>query len=167
MYSDAEPLTLIGIMEKASSLFFPGGKNDFAGFLENMTVSVCSATRAEITAFQGGGTLNDYLEENGMYPSTYLYLCTKPKSLSDFIAEVDGWCSDSSDNSSSALTRQNITRIICKVCSCTYEEGGDCLRCEQNKEYEESLRADAAAGSLPFCESYILCLALGPAMLSK
>ena len=29
-----------------------------------------------------------------------------------------------------------------------YEEG-DCLRCEQNKEYEESLRADAAAGSLP------------------
>ena len=108
-------------MEKASSLFFPGGKNDFAGFLENMTVSVCSATRAEITAFPGEGTLNDYLEENGMYPSpTYLHLRTKPKSLGDFIAEVDGWCSDTSDNSSSALTKQNITRIIYKVCSCTY-----------------------------------------------
>ena len=138
MYSDAEPLTLIDIMERASSLFFPGGKNDFAGFLENMTVSVCSATWAEITAFPGGGTLNDYLEENGMYPSsTYLYLCTKPKSLSDFIDEVDGWCSDSSHNS------------FCKVCSCTYEEGGDCLRCKQSKEYEESLTVDATAGSLP------------------
>ena len=78
-----------------------------------------------------------------------MYLRTKPKSISDFIAEVDGWCSDSSDNSSSSLTRQNITRIICKLCSCTYEEGGDYLRCEQNREYEESLRADAAVSSLP------------------
>ena len=68
MYSDVEPLTFIDIIEKASSLFFPGGKKDFAGFLVNMTVSVYSATRTEITAFPGGGTLNDYLEENGMYP---------------------------------------------------------------------------------------------------
>ena len=47
------------------------------------------------------------------------------------------------------MTRPNISRFICKVCSCTYEEGRDCLKCEQSKEYEESLRADAALSNLP------------------
>lgn len=42
-------------------------------------------------------------------------------------------------------TTSELQRSICEICSCTYR--GSCLRCEQNNEYEESLRQDALANN--------------------
>ena len=126
-----------------------------------MTVSVCSATRAEITAFPGGGTLNDYLEENGMYPSsTYLYLRTKPRSLGDFIAEVDGWCSDSSDNSSSAPTKQtlSVSSAKCVAGLTKKEETASGVNKIRSMKNPSELMQQLAAFQMLFL--WILCLDL-------
>ena len=41
------------------------------------------------------------------------------------------------------ISRGNVMQTnICSTCSCSYPEGTECLRCQQNTEYEESLRAD-------------------------
>ena len=74
-YSALEPPTVEDLKEKASALFFPDGKNDFAGSVDDMLLDICDTTRTLITQFPGDGTVESFLKENGLYPSTtYLYL---------------------------------------------------------------------------------------------
>ena len=35
-----------------------------------------------------------------------------------------------------------VKRVVCSVCSCTYLKGEECIRCDQNREYEFSRIAD-------------------------
>lgn len=36
-----------------------------------------------------------------------------------------------------------------EVCSCSFEKGENCLRCEQNQEYQESLLVDSMCTAWP------------------
>ena len=33
--------------------------------------------------------------------------------------------------------------VVCSKCACTYTKGEECIRCQQDKEYQESLVAHA------------------------
>ncbi len=75
-YMDSDPLTLQQIQDRACELFFPKGKSHF-GLLEGMSRVVTNSAGEVIYSFPGCGTIADYLNENGLYPSlTYLYLRT-------------------------------------------------------------------------------------------
>ena len=65
---------------------------------------------------------------------TYFYLRSKQKDISEY---VNGNVNDDSDSQSESANN----RVICDLCKCTYE-GGTCIRCEQNSEYEQSFIAD-------------------------
>ena len=68
------------IKQKASALFFPEGKSAFAGPVDDMLLDVCDTTQTVIVEFPGDGTIESYLKENGLYPSTtYLYLRSQHK----------------------------------------------------------------------------------------
>lgn len=102
--------------------------------------------------------MEDYLKSNGLYPSsTYFYLRTQPRHLSnDEFEDSQGippmklesaptaCCATASTATHST---KDVAREVCKTCSCTYEKGQTCIRCEQNHEYEESLRADSVANT--------------------
>ena len=50
-----------------------------------------------------------------------------------------------SDLNSLFLSQQGIgmsDRVVCPICHCSFQQGEDCLRCIQNREFQESLRAD-------------------------
>lgn len=47
-YTDTKPLTLEDLTEKACTLFFPNGKNSFAGRLEEMNTWICDTTEGAI-----------------------------------------------------------------------------------------------------------------------
>ena len=75
-YMDSHPLTLQEIQERACELFFPKGQSHF-GSLEDMSKCVTNSAQEVILSFPGSGTISDYLNENGLYPSlTYFYLRT-------------------------------------------------------------------------------------------
>ena len=75
-YMDSEPLTLQQIQHRACELFFPKGKSHF-GLLQDMSRVVANSSGDVVHSFPGCGTIADYLNENGLYPSlTYLYLRT-------------------------------------------------------------------------------------------
>ena len=154
-YTNDDPPSLEEIMEKASALFFPGGKSVFAGHLDEMNRWICDTTGVAIFDFLegGGGTVEDYLKSNGLYPSsTYFYLRTQPRHLSNDEFEdsqgIPPMKLESAPTASTAThSTKDVAREVCKTCSCTYEKGQTCIRCEQNPEYEESLRADSVANT--------------------
>ena len=75
-----EPPTVGEIKQKASALFFPEDKSAFAGPVDDMLLDVCDTTQTVIVEFPGDGTMESYLKENGLYPSTtYLYLRSQHK----------------------------------------------------------------------------------------
>ena len=97
--------------------------------------------------FPGDGTIESYLKENGLYPSTtYLYLRSQHK---DTLFRED----ENETGSPEQPVRLNTLQIasgrrnyiVCPVCSCTVEDEGDCLRCEQDREYECSSIADGGS----------------------
>ena len=66
--------------QKARALFFPDGKSAIAGPVKDMLLDVCETTQTVIVEFPGDGTIESYLKENGLYPSTmYLYLRSQHK----------------------------------------------------------------------------------------
>ena len=78
-YTDEEPITLETLPEKARTLFFPDGKNNFAGRIQEMNTWICNASGVAIFDFPDEGTVDDYLKKNGLYPSsTYFFLRTQP-----------------------------------------------------------------------------------------
>lgn len=134
----------------ASKLFFPEGKSVFAGSVDNMELSICNTTQTAIFYFPGEGTVDNFLKENGLYPSTtYLYFRSQPNDLihaefqDDLLQQnaVDAVCGEPGSNISSATTTAN-QRIMCINCSCTYIEGQTCLICQQNSEFENCLLTD-------------------------
>ena len=145
-------------MERACALFFPGGKNNFAGHIEEMNKWICDATGVAIFDFPDEGTMEDYLKSNGLYPSsTYFYLRTQPRHLmGDEFEDSDHFEATNTENtlltqgssvtvSVKASASKSVGREVCNVCSCSFEKGQSCLRCEQNQEYQESLLADSIA----------------------
>ena len=73
-YTALEPPTVEEVKQKATALFFPDGKSAFAGSVDDMLLDICDATQMAIIRFPGDGTIESYLKENGLYPSTtYLY----------------------------------------------------------------------------------------------
>lgn len=74
-YSSSEAPTVEELKNKASALSFPDGKSPFSGQAHVMLLDVCDTTQTVIFEFIGDGTVNSYLNERGLYPSTtYLYL---------------------------------------------------------------------------------------------
>ncbi|PFX14994.1 hypothetical protein AWC38_SpisGene20812 [Stylophora pistillata] len=157
LYNDSEPLTFKDIEDKASALFFPSGFSSFAGRVDEMSLSVCDATKTPIFEFPGGGTVASYLQENGLYASnTYLFLRSQDKREDEFerndrqIYNIDNDDDEDYDDGSLFLhsisnsRRTNIdSMVVCSKCACTYTKGEECIRCQQDKEYHESLVADA------------------------
>lgn len=154
-FTDDEPLTLEEVKNKGAAVFFPNGRNGFAGDLEQMIVHVCDATESAVFEFPGEGTVNDYLTVSGLYPSsTYFYIRTQDiADVATEFDEIDGDLGDDKvdehakhDNNSAESEEQNkssTNRIVCDVCSCTFVEGDSCIRCMQNAEYATSLAADS------------------------
>ena len=124
------------LKQKAIDLFFPSGKNRYSGSADILSFTLCDTTQAPVQEFPWDGTLSDYLKENGLYASTtYFYLRSKQKDISEY---VNGNVNDDSDSQSESANN----RVICDVCKCT------CIRCEQNTEYEQSLIADQRSATV-------------------
>ena len=146
-YNALEPPTVDEIKQKARALFFPDGKSAFAGPVDDMLLDVCDTTQTVIVEFPGDGTIESYLKENGLYPSTtYLYLRSQHK---DTLFREDENETGSPEQpvrlNTSQIASGRRNYIVCPVCSCTVEDEGDCLRCEQDREYECSLIADGGS----------------------
>ena len=167
-YSDMEPLTIEDVLRKASDIFFPGGECDFAGNVLDMRLEVCDATQKVIDHFPDDGTLNKYLDANGLYPSTtYLYLRSKPWSLCEGMQSSANVSTATSEALQPAITQTSVVDLvaasppqhqtvvapssssfptvkllICQVCSRSYEQGSFCLRCLQDEEFEKTLQTD-------------------------
>eukprot|EP00794_Sanderia_malayensis_P020825 gene20825-22869_t len=124
-YTDSEPLSMADVLDKSCSLFFPGGRSNHGGRLEALNKTLCDPAKEVISEFPDGGTENfqeraaELAQEDVEYQSE----------------------SDSASEFSSNLPC--LERIICGTCSCTYEEGNECTRCTQNKELEETIKADS------------------------
>ena len=74
-YSSSEAPTVEELKNKASALSFPDGKPPFSGQAHVMLLDVCDTTQTVIFEFLGDGTVNSYLKERDLSPSTtYLYL---------------------------------------------------------------------------------------------
>lgn len=143
-YTASEPPTVEELKQKATALFFPDGKSAFAGSVDDMLLDICDTTQTAIIRFPGEGTIESYLKENGLYPSTtYLYLRSQHQDtffsqLEDDEQKFEGPV----DLNTSQVASDAGKRVVCSVCSCTYLEGEECIRCEQNREYEYSRIAD-------------------------
>lgn len=61
VYGGNKQLTLDELKQKAAALFFPNGKNQFAGSLEGMLVNICDSTRSTVFKFPHAGTVDDYI----------------------------------------------------------------------------------------------------------
>lgn len=121
-----------------------------------MNTWICNTTGEAIFEFPDEGTVEDYLKRNGLYPSsTYFFLGTQPRYLSgdefggdaNEATETQSMCT-AERSSVMALsvpvpTTKSSDEDVCKVCSCTFEKGQNCLRCEQNSEYQKSIWADS------------------------
>ena len=115
-----------------------------------MLLSICDATKTVIYQFPGDGTLASYLQKNGLYTSaTYLFL--RSQKIEDEFKPIDSPSDDEIDDDDEFPSLPSIShymctnadsKVICSKCSCTYAKGEECLRCQQDKEYEESLLAD-------------------------
>ncbi len=119
-----------------------------------MVFSICDITQTAIFDFPDNGTLDDYLKEKGLYPSTtYFFLRSQPKDTIDSEFEVDS--EEEIDTVNSAYGLQNTLEntsnndvspanqyTVCLECSCTYLEGDICLGCQQNSDFEKHLEAD-------------------------
>jgi len=69
-----EPPTVQELKQKASALFFPDGESAFADPIDDMLLAICDTTQTAIIEFPGDGTVESYLKDNGLYPSTtYLF----------------------------------------------------------------------------------------------
>ena len=143
-YTASEPPTVEELKQKATALFFPDGKSAFAGSVDDMLLDICDTTKTAIIRFPGEGTIESYLKENGLYPSTtFLYLRSQHQDtfFSQFEADEENLEQPVSLNTSQVVSDAG-KRVVCSVCSCTYLEGEECIRCEQNREYESSRIAD-------------------------
>lgn len=141
-YYDSESLTLKGIEEKATALFFPKCSNNFAGKMSEMSVTQCDSTGVAIFNFPGAGTVGEYFKANGLYPSsTYFFVRTQPLTLvGDKFENDDDDLMVSGDNlDTKPVQAQAQTHHYSYV---TYKNGEMCLRCEQNKAYAAGLLAD-------------------------
>ena len=143
-YTASEPPTVAELKQKATALFFPDGKSAFAGSVDDMLLDICDTTQTAIIRFPGEGTIESYLKENGLYPSTtYLYLRSQHQDtfFSQLEEDEEKFEGPVNLNTAQAATDAG-KRVVCSVCSCTYLEGEECIRCEQNREYEFSRIAD-------------------------
>ena len=109
-----------------------------------MLLDICDTTQTAIIRFPGEGTIESYLKENGLYLSTtYLYLRLQHKDtfFSQLKADEETFERPVNQNASQVASDAG-RRVVCSVCSCTYLEGEECVRCEQNRVYELSRIAD-------------------------
>ncbi|PFX23934.1 hypothetical protein AWC38_SpisGene11474 [Stylophora pistillata] len=161
-YTGTDPLKMEELVERACALFFAGGKNSFAGHIDEMNKWICDTTGVAIFDFPGKGTVEDYLKSTGLYPSsTYFYLCTQPRHLMGDEFEDSNYVeATNTDNTSpkkvssvtvsvTACTTKSDDKEACNVCSCSFEKGQNCLRCEQDLEYQQSLMADSVDTEQP------------------
>ncbi len=119
-----------------------------------MVLSICDITQTAIFDFPDNGTLDDYLKEKGLYPSTtYFFLRSQPKDTIDSEFKVDSEEEIDTVNSPYGLqnTLENTSNndvspanqyTVCLECSCTYLEGDICLGCQQNSDFKKHLEAD-------------------------
>jgi hypothetical protein len=124
-----------------------------------MSTAICDTTETAIFEFPGNGRVDEYLKANGLYPSSsYFYFRTQHKCCIEDEFEPDKTDQVGTDNvsdtalaiSESSSPRaddiwavQSTARVVCEKCSCTYQVGRTCIRCEQEKEYAESLASDS------------------------
>jgi len=144
-YTASEPPTVEELKQKATALFFPDGKSASAGSVHDMLLDICDTiTQTVIIRFPGERTIESYLKENGPYPSTtYRYLRSQHQAtfFSQLKADEENFERPVNLNTSQVASDAG-KRVVYSVCSCTYLEGEECIRCEQNREYEFSRIAD-------------------------
>ncbi len=154
-YLSSNPPTLEDILNRSSKLYFPGGKNKFAGQLVNLKKGITDSSGEVIVAFPEAGTVSDYLNANGVYPST-TYFCLRTEvdedndesgsgpvdSFLDQEAVEDPFPSLFEDDVVNYEPSNAVVIVTCEVCFTTHELGQPCLRCLQNEEYTQSLLAD-------------------------
>ena len=130
-YTDEEPITTETLTEKARTLFFPDGKNNFAGRIQEMNTWICNASGVAIFDFPDEGTVDDYLKKNGVYPSsTYFFLRTQLWHLLGGEFESSEAIGAESLTASEETSSVAFSTQVCKVCCCSFKNGETCLRCE-------------------------------------
>lgn len=132
--SDENPV-FHDVIEKGKKYFFDGGSNFFGEKLDDVLCKILDSSGNKVNSMDDVRT---YLQENGLFPSkTFFIFQTVRLDISD--SDSDSEFMPSVFTSSTAST-SNGQRKICKDC------GGTvllyCLKCKQNKEYEEALVLD-------------------------
>lgn len=129
-----------------------------------MKKGITDSSGEVIVAFPEAGTVSDYLNANGMYPSTtYFCLRTEVDEDNDMPSpslHLDESGSGTVDSFLDQVTVEvpfpslfeddvinyeppnTVVRVTCEVCFTTHELGQPCLRCLQNEEHAQSLLAD-------------------------
>ena len=119
-YTASEPPTVEELKQKATALIFPGGKSAFAGSVDNMLLDICDTTQMAITRSPGGGTIESYLKENGLFQSTtYLYLRSQHQDTFFSQLKADKETFERPVNlNASQVASDAVNRVVCSVCSC-------------------------------------------------
>lgn len=156
-YLSSDPPTLPDLLRRASDYYFPDGKNRFAGQLNNLKKAITDSAGDIIIDFPEEGTVSDYLNARGMYPSsTFFCLRTEladeqplplPSLVSSESESVDHPFMVSDNEEFPLFFMEDVeepipVRVTCDVCFTTHEFGEECIRCQQNQAYEHSLLAE-------------------------
>ncbi|PFX11732.1 hypothetical protein AWC38_SpisGene24435 [Stylophora pistillata] len=144
VYTALEPPTVEELKQKATALLFPEGRSAFVGAVDDMLLDICDRTRMVTIRFPGEGTIVSYLKENGLYPSkTHLYLRSQHQDTFFSQLKADEETFERPVNLNASQVASDAGQcVVCSVCSCSYLEGEECVRCEQKREYELSRIAD-------------------------
>ena len=121
----------------APALFFSDGKSAFTHSVDDMLLDICDTV---IISSPDEEIIESYLKENGLYPLT-TYLCLRSQYQDKFFSQLKA-----DEKNFEQLANLNTSQeesdagkhVVCSACTCTYLEGKECIRCEQNIQYEYS-----------------------------
>ena len=130
---------------KAIQIYFEDDeKNLFGEYTDSIVFKLATSAGVDIT--NGGEKLSAFLSRKGLLVSkTYFIL----KGMS-FFNDDDNIDTESLPDVFQNSSSTSQKRRICSVCNCTMDTGDECIICEQNREYQNSLSIDSGLLSLNF-----------------
>ena len=123
---------------KAIQMYFEDNeKNLFGEYTDSIVFKLATSAGVDIT--NGGGKLSAFLTRKGLLVSKTYFILKGMSFFNDHeYTDIDS-IADVFQNSSSTSQK----RRICSVCNCTMDAGDDCIICQQDREYQNSLAIDS------------------------
>ena len=126
------------IKTKAIKIYFEDNeKNLFGEYTDSIMFKIATSAGVDIT--NGGEKLSAFLTRKGLlFSKTYFVLKGMSFCNDDEYTDIESLAGAFQSSSS---TNQN--RRICSVCNCTMDAGDECIICQQDRDYQNSLAIDS------------------------